>query len=159
MRGQSGRLTALALVCSLACALAWFALGGNGAEAQVAPAAGPHNSATPWNTGTAPPPPPPPKEDSTLSLRIYSDGHTRDQLPYRPEPPRRDDPAWAADVSAVMTRCPDGNLVITALVIGGQLTPLDNRCPDDQRDAHPAPPGAAPQCDANTWNCTTSPAD
>lgn len=57
-----------------------------------------------------------------------------------------------------MTRCPDGNLVITALVIGGQLTPLDNRCPGEQR-AEGAPPGAAPQCDANTWNCTTAPGD
>jgi hypothetical protein len=29
-----------------------------------------------------------------------------------------------------MTRCTDGSLIVTALMIGGQLTPLDNRCPN-----------------------------
>ncbi len=124
------------------------------AAAQVAPPAKPGSSATPWNTGTAPAPPRPPAADSTLTLRVYDD-LGRDKLPYRPGPPRRGDPAWSADVSAVMTRCPDGNLVITALVIGGQLTPLENSCPGDN------PPGrsAAPQCDANTWNCATRSGD
>jgi len=88
-----------------------------------------------------------------LSLRVYEEGSAAGKLPYRPGPPRRNDPAWAVDVSAVMTRCPDGNLVITALVIGGQLTPLDNRCAADARPGRPA----APQCDANTWNCTSKP--
>ncbi len=124
------------------------------AAAQGAPPAKPGSSATPWNTGTVPPPPPRPAEDSTLTLRVY-DGLARDKLPYRPGPPRRGDPAFAADVSAVMTRCPDGNLVITALVIGGQLTPLDNRCPGDKPPGRPAPP----QCDANTWNCATRTAE
>lgn len=122
--------------------------------AQEARPAAPGTSQSPWTTGTAPPPPSPPAGDSTLSLRLYEEGLANGRLPYRSGPPRRDDPAWAVDVSAVMTRCPDGNLVITALVIGGQLTPLDNRCPDDQR---PDPP-AAPRCDAKTWNCVPAPA-
>jgi hypothetical protein len=54
-------------------------------------------------------------------MRVYKDfdGHQQ----------RIGDTPYAVDVSAVMTRCNDGSLIITALVIGGQLTPLDNRCP------------------------------
>jgi hypothetical protein len=51
-----------------------------------------------------------------------------------------------------MTHCADGSLVITALVIGGRLTPLDARCPGDARKAPPATP---PPCDANAWTCAT----
>jgi hypothetical protein len=120
------------------------------AAGQPAPPAPPGAGQSPWNTGTAAPPQRPPAEDSTLALRIYDEGLGRGKLPYSPGPPRRDDPAWAADVSAVMTRCPDGNLIITALVIGGQLTPLDNRCPAEPRQE----PATAP-CDAKTWNCGT----
>jgi hypothetical protein len=114
----------------------------------------------PWNVTTAPPPPAKPAEDSTLTLRLYENVQAA-PLPYRPPGPGRPgpggrgEPTWAADVSAVMTRCTDGNLVITALVIGGQLTPLDARCPDDVRGKVPA---AAPACDARTWNCSTPPA-
>jgi hypothetical protein len=133
-------------------ALATLALAGVGAGAQDAPPATPGTSQSPWNTGTAPPQPKPPAEDSTLSLRLYEENFAEGKLPYRQGRPRRDDPAWAVDVSAVMTRCPDGNLMITALVIGGQLTPLDNRCPDDE----PAERSAAPECDAKTWNCATT---
>lgn len=140
-------------------ALAVLALGVFPATAQVAPPARPGSSPTPWNTGTAPPPPRPPTEDSTLSLRLYDEDLGRGKLPYRPAPHRRDDPAWAADVSAVMTRCSDGNLVITALVIGGQLTPLDNRCPDERRPGPQAAPGTTPQCDAKTWTCSSKPAE
>ncbi|MBL8200319.1 MAG: hypothetical protein JNK40_05035 [Chromatiales bacterium] len=146
--GPSG--TAPALLCL---ALATLAM-----AAQGAPPAIPAGKPTPWNAGTAPPPPRPPTSDSTLTLRIYDEDLGRDKLPYRPGRPRRDDPAWATDVSAVMTRCADGNLVITALVIGGQLTPLDNRCPDEWRQDTPAAPGATPQCDAKSWNCSTKPA-
>lgn len=146
-----------------ALAAAVLALASLAAEAQAPSPAGP-GTPNPWNTGTAPPAPRPPAADSTLSLRLYEEGLARGQLPYRPGPPRRDDPAWAVDVSAVMTRCPDGNLVITALVIGGQLTPLDNRCRDEGQRDTPAAPGttpspASPQCDAKSWNCNTKPAD
>lgn len=144
-------LAALGLLCLELVALP--------AVAQAPPPAKPGNNPTPWNTGTAPPAPRPPAEDSTLSLRLYDEDLGRGKLPYRPGPRRNDDPAWAVDVSAVMTRCPDGNLVITALVIGGQLTPLDSRCPDDRRDNPGATPGTAPQCDAKRWNCSTKPAD
>jgi len=138
---MSSHLPSLALACTvMACA----------AALEAAPPSPPGRSASPWNTGTAPPAPRPATEDGTLALRLYED-----RLPYRPGAPRRDDPAWAVDVSAVMTRCPDGNLVITALVIGGQLTPLDNRCPAERRDATPPAPGTAPQCDAKSWNCRT----
>lgn len=134
-------------------ALAVLVLSPLGASAQAAPPPTPGASESPWNTGTAPRRAEPPAEDSTLSLRVYQEGFAEGKLPYRPGSPRRDNPAWAVDVSAVMTRCPDGNLLITALVIGGQLTPLDNRCPADARQGE----SAAPQCDANTWNCATNP--
>lgn len=137
--------------------LAGVTLAAGPGTAQVAPPAKTGSSPTPWNTGTAPPAPRPATEDSTLSLRLYDEVPGRGKLPYRPGPPRRDDPAWAADVSAVMTRCPDGNLVITALVIGGQLTPLDNRCSGERQQAPAAPTGPTPQCDANSWNCSTKP--
>jgi hypothetical protein len=135
--------------------LATLVLSSLDANAQEAPPATPGTGQSPWNTGTAPPQPQPPAEDSTLSLRLYEEGFAEGKLPYRPGPPRRDDPAWAVDVSAVMTRCPNGNLLITALVIGGQLTPLDNRCADDENPGR----SAAPVCDANTWNCATKPVD
>jgi hypothetical protein len=142
----------------VAVVLACLALASAPAPAQAAPPAKTASTPTPWNTGTAPPPAPRPAEDSTLSLRLYDEVPGRGKLPYRPGPPRRGDPALAVDVSAVMTRCPDGNLVITALVIGGQLTPLDNRCPGERRQAPATPSGPTPRCDANTWNCSTSPA-
>lgn len=76
-----------------------------------------------WNLDTASPSKPettalPP---SGLNMRVYRnfDDH---------EAPDGDTP-YAVDVSAVMTRCADGSLIVTALVIGGQLTPLDNKCP------------------------------
>ncbi|MBM4221022.1 MAG: hypothetical protein FJ170_03630 [Gammaproteobacteria bacterium] len=80
-----------------------------------------------WNLDTAPksqtetPAEPP----STLNMRVYKDfdGHR----------PQRGDTPYAVDVSAVMTRCSDGSLIVTALVIGGQLTPLDNRCPTSSK--------------------------
>jgi hypothetical protein len=156
-RNHHGR-RALATKPLAALALLGLALAGDPAAAQAPPPAKTGANASPWNSGTAPPAPRPPAEDSTLTLRLYDDIPGRGKLPYRPGPPRRDDPAWAADVSAVMTRCPDGNLVITALVIGGQLTPLDNRCPDERRQAPATPAGPTPQCDANTWNCSTRPA-
>ena len=142
-------------------ALAAFALAGLAwaatAAGQAAPGTPADKTPSPWNTGTTRAAPDPPSTDSALSLRIYEDQPGYDRIPYRSGRPRRDDSAWAVDVSAVMTRCPDGNLVITALVIGGQLTPLDNRCGDERRPKTPAP-GTAPQCDAKTWNCTTKPA-
>lgn len=77
-----------------------------------------------WNLDTAPASKPetatgPP---SSLDMRVYK-GFDNDK------PPVEEDKAYAVDVSAVMTRCNDGSLIITALVIGGQLTPLDNHCP------------------------------
>jgi hypothetical protein len=84
-----------------------------------------------WNLDTAPgsktatPAEPP----STLDMRVYKDfeGHR----------PHTADTPYAVDVSAVMTRCNDGSLIITALMIGGQLTPLDNRCPETSKpDKH-----------------------
>jgi hypothetical protein len=115
------------------------------AAGQDAPPAG---ASSPWNTGTAPPPPPAAREEQSLDLRLYEQGAFDDRLPYRT--PRRD-PAWAVDVTAVITRCPDGSQLITALVIGGKLTPLDVRCPGGS-----APP-SPPQCDAGSWNCRTRP--
>ena len=111
---------------------------------------------SPWNTSTTrdpDTPPPPAASDSTLSLRVYDGVNSRNQLPYRPRQP--DDPAYAVDVSAIMSRCADGSIVIKALLIGGHLTPLDNRC-----DAEPPPDSSkpAPVCDPNTWNCGPKPA-
>ena len=62
---------------------------------------------------------------SPLNLRVYKDfdGHI----------PRDGQNPYAVDVSAVMTRCADGSLIVTAIVIGGQLTPLDNRCPNNSK--------------------------
>ena len=51
-----------------------------------------------------------------------------------------------------MTRCADGSLVIGALLIGGLETPLDNAC-SGAASRQPA----APQCDANRWNCNVAP--
>ena len=107
-----------------------------------------------WNASTTPPAPRPPAEDSVLSLRLYGEGNKKALPPYQTGPRRRDDPAYAVDVSAVMTHCPDGSLVITGLVIGGQLTPLDARCPAGPGNTSVKP---APACDANRWNCTTTP--
>jgi hypothetical protein len=80
-----------------------------------------------WNLDTAPQSKPgtaaePP---TSLDLRVYKDfdGHKS----------RNGDTPYAVDVSAVMTRCNDGSLIITALVIGGKLTPLDNRCPETRK--------------------------
>jgi len=119
------------------------------------PETAPPRSSTPWNAATAQPSPPPPPaaaDDSTLSLRIYDDINTRSPLPYRPR--RRDDPAYAVDVSAIMSRCADGRLVITALLIGGHLTPLDNHCSSESGSASGVP--TAP-CDASSWNCSSKP--
>jgi hypothetical protein len=153
-----GAVRHLATSARFALVIAGLVLATVPAAALDAPTPKAASTPTPWNTGTAPPPAPRPAEDSTLSLRLYDELPGRGKLPYRPGPPRRGDPALAVDVSAVMTRCPDGNLVITALVIGGQLTPLDNRCPGERRQAPATPSGATPRCDANTWNCSTNPA-
>ena len=105
---------------------------------------------TPWNVAPKPAPTPAPASDSALSLRVYQGTESRGPLPYRPEPRRNDDPAYAVDVTAVMTRCADGSLIITALVIGGQTTPLPNHC-RTVPGATPSPP-----CDAKRWNCGTA---
>lgn len=122
------------------------------APAQVAPAQPqdpPNKGPSPWNSSTIPALLRPPTADGALALRLY--GALNDQD--RPDgTPRRDNADYAVDVSAVMTRCGDGSLVITALVIGGQLTPLDNRCPSGSGSK---PTTAPPTCDANRWNCTT----
>lgn len=129
-------------------------LGGQPGGAQTIPAeTAPPRTSTPWNAATAQPPPSPPAaDDSALSLRIYDELTTRSPLPYRPRRP--DDPAYAVDVSAIMSRCADGRLVITALLIGGHLTPLDNRCDTESGSAFDGP--AAP-CDASAWNCSSKP--
>lgn len=127
------------------------------ATAQVAsPPATPGRSSAPWNSSTAPQPPRQPAADGALSLRVYRDRNGNGTPPYRPGPNRPDDAAYAVDVSAVVTRCADDSLVITALVVGGQLTQLDNRCP-----AEPVrePAGPAPTCDATRWTCTTTGAE
>jgi|JI10StandDraft_1071094.scaffolds.fasta_scaffold312951_2 hypothetical protein len=103
-----------------------------------------------WQAGTARPPAPS-APDQILDLRIYESAAFDRRLPYQP-PARGNDRAFALDVQAVMTRCADGRQLITALVIGGTVTPLDARCPES------APPGdPAPQCDAKRWNCSTKP--
>lgn len=92
------------------------------AAAQTPPAM----DANRWNLDTAPPstaeaetvPGPP----SSLNLRVYKD--------FDGNKPHNSQNPYAVDVSAVMTRCTDGSLIITALLIGGQLTPVDNRCPN-----------------------------
>ena len=121
-----------------------LALAGAGPATGAPPAGKP----SPWNAATQKPAPQPsPLPQDAMDLRLYES-----PLPYRPGLPRRDDPAWATDVTAVMTTCPDGSRIITALVIGGQHTTLDARC----RDERP-PAGPAPQCDAKSWNCRTPP--
>jgi hypothetical protein len=130
-------------------------LGGQPVAAQTSPTETvPPRSATPWNAATArPQPPEPPANDSALSLRVYDGLNSGSPLPYRPRQP--DDPAYAVDVSAIMSRCDDGRLVITALLIGGHLTPLDNDCSTGSGIQPGAP---APTCDAATWTCAAKPA-
>ncbi len=114
------------------------------------PATPPAKASSPWNSSTIPAPLRPPTADGSLSLRVY--GSAQDRLPPAAQPWRGDE-GYAVDVSAVMTRCEDGSLVITALVIGGQLTPLDNRC---RSGSASTPATAPPSCDAKRWNCKTS---
>ena len=130
-------------------------LAGQPVAAQTTPdGTEPPRPSTPWNTATAPPSTPTPAaSDSTLSLRVYDGLNSGSPLPYRPRQP--DDLAYAVDVSAIMSRCSDGRLVITALLIGGHLTPLDNRC-NTKSGIDPGAP-AAP-CDATTWTCASTPA-
>ncbi len=113
-------------------------------------------STNPWNTGTRlrkPPAESTTPADSTLNLTVYPRLHDDAGPPghrpgYRPGSGHRT-PAYATDVTAIVTHCADGRRVITALVIGGQSTPLDNRC--DQTIRNPGP--SRTTCDANTWNC------
>ena len=128
------------------CLLLAACLAGTGtALAGDAPSPGAWNATTPRRAAE-----PAPAPDQTLDLRLYEPGAFDHRLPYRP-PARDRDRAFAVDVQAVMTRCADGRQLITALVIGGVVTPLDARCPDTARPATPAP-----QCDANRWNCGTA---
>lgn len=115
-------------------------LGGDPAPARTAPGGA-------WNAGTAPREVTPAQPLAPLALTVYPG------LDGRKGGLGRRDPPLAVDVTSVMTRCADGNVIVTALVIGGQLTPLDNRCPGSQ--AAPSQPPAAPACDAATWNCGT----
>ena len=62
---------------------------------------------------------------SPLNLRVYKD--------FDAQKPGNSQNPYAVDVSAVMTRCADGSLIVTALVIGGQLTPMDNHCPTNSK--------------------------
>ena len=62
---------------------------------------------------------------SPLNLRVYKD--------FDSQKPSDSQNPYAVDVSAVMTRCADGSLIVTALVIGGQLTHLDNHCPNTRK--------------------------
>jgi hypothetical protein len=128
-------------------------LAGTPATAQTTPPGpAPSAASAPWNASTAPPPTAPAADDSALSLRVYDSLNSRGLLPYRPRGP--DDPAYAVDVSAIMSRCSDGRLVVSALLIGGHLTPLDNRC---SAAAGGKPGIPEPACDARTWTCTTRP--
>jgi hypothetical protein len=110
----------------------------------------------PWNAGTRQSPPQPATPLAPLNLTIYQgfDNH-------RPGSGTGDRPL-AVDVTSVMAQCADGSVIVTALVIGGQLRPLDNRCPRDPTPPRTAPAGArpsspAPPCDADSWNCSTGP--
>jgi hypothetical protein len=144
VRRQAGTLLAIATA---------VLLGGQPIAAQTTPPERePPKSATPWNAATARPPPAPPANDSTLSLRVYDRLNSSNVLPYRPRQP--DDPAYAVDVSAIMSRCDDGRLVITALLIGGHVTPLDNHCNTGSGIQSGAP---APPCNAATWTCASRP--
>ena len=85
-----------------------------------------------WNLDTAQPSAPETgtaetrtEVQSPLNLRVYKD--------FEGNKPSKGQNPYAVDVSAVMTRCTDGSLIVTALVIGGQLTPLDNHCPTTSR--------------------------
>lgn len=105
-----------------------------------------------WNAGTASRTTTPAEPLPPLALTVYPgfDG--------RHVGARNHVPPLAVDVTSVMTRCADGSVIVTALVIGGQLTPLDNRCPGTRTDPPGTPAGpaaASPACDATTWNCRT----
>lgn len=103
-----------------------------------------------WNAQTSPRQTKPAAPLAPLSLTVYPG------LDGRHGGLRSQDAPLAVDVTSVMTRCADGNVIVTALVIGGQLTPLDNHCPGSPAPS-PAtgPEPAAPACDAATWNCRT----
>lgn len=87
--------------------------------------------------------------DETLGLTVYRGLVDGVRLPGYGDSTGHRGPVYATDVTAVVTRCADGRQLITALVIGGRLTPLDNHC--DEPGAHGAPP--RPKCDANAWTC------
>lgn len=117
---------------------------------EPAPARPPSGGA--WNAGTSPRETAPAQPLAPLGLTVYPGFNNLHGGP------RNQDPPLAVDVTSVMTRCPDGNVIVTALVIGGQLNPLDNRCPDSRAAPSRAPAGptpAIPACDAATWNCST----
>jgi hypothetical protein len=149
VKGPAGCLLALALASGLA-----YGQTTGQTTGKASPPAAPVTGSSPWNARTTPPPPRPPADDSVLSLSVYSDLNKKSLPPYQPGPGRLNDPAYAVGVSAVMTHCPDGSLLITGLLIGGQITPLDNRCPAVSGKTPPTP---APACDANRWNCGTAP--
>lgn len=130
-----------------------IALGSLRAPAQVAPlkATPPPrgNESILPNKDTNPQTPVPPADDRALSLRIYGAFNEKRPLPGAPGTDNAD---YAVDVSEVVTRCADGSTVITALVIGGQRTVLNNRCP---AEVGRSPGGQTTACDANRWTCRT----
>ncbi len=156
MRPLPGLTRAIGLITGVALTLA-VTFGSTRSLAQSGPTPAPAaSSPTPWNTGTAPPPGREQRSDSTLAIRIY-DGDIRAPQD-RPAPRKGDEPAYAVDVSAVMTHCANGQMLITALVIGGELTPLDARCPETPaRTPASTPAQPAPQCDPNRWTCAAAP--
>ena len=116
-----------------------MALGSLPASAQTAPP-----------KGTIPQAPVQPAGDGALALRVY--GAFNEKHP-SPGTPGSDNAVYAVDVREVLTRCADGSTVLTALVIGGQLTVLNNRCPVE---VGKSPGDPTPACDANSWTCTTA---
>ncbi|MEZ5564719.1 MAG: hypothetical protein R3F24_04035 [Gammaproteobacteria bacterium] len=109
----------------------------------------------PWNTSTRSPASSQedtsPPTESTLNLTVYPRlGNGAALLPYRSSRRLRDGPAYATGVTAVVTRCADGSQRITALIIGGHMTPLDSQCDNTQQ---PSSDVSRTNCDANRWTC------
>lgn len=103
-----------------------------------------------WNAGTTARPEAPPAPPEQLDLQVYEGFNS-----FGPVYGNRGSDI-AVNVSAELHTCPDGNRIVTALMIGGARYALDNRCPDGSvisKSADAAEQRDPIRCDANTWTC------
>jgi hypothetical protein len=109
-----------------------------------------------------------PATKSAVQLRVYEGFDARG-----PVQGRRDAP-YALDVTAALTRCPNGNVAVEGMTIGGWRYAAGDPCgprvplrPDESASPVPgakvigrtqsAVPGTTIRCSPNTWRCGTTP--